>query len=313
MVSAQTAQCLSLSSDLGYGMKDNTSNGPIIILQQYLTGAGYLSATPTGYFGSATLAAVEAFQNANNISSIGYVGPLTRAAIGRLTCTSGNVTTVNQIQTQTVPTTVSTNPMTPAVNSAVSTSIITTPSSGQILPEGRSINVTLASMPYARYDIVLLSPTGSAGFIAQSLVGTSQYLWTVGNVFSSQTQSNQTVTPGSYQIRIQNSATGAEPTDPISNPFTISAASLNVSVVFPTSIPADGSTAAILYGSGFNLSTLVGFTNTPEKGQVLYVSPDGRVLVFTVPIGTNTSSQSVYVTSSSGVSSNKLPFDIISP
>lgn len=53
----------------------------VTILQQYLHNHGYLSINPTGYFGTATVNAVKAFQKAHNISQTGTVGPLTRAAI----------------------------------------------------------------------------------------------------------------------------------------------------------------------------------------------------------------------------------------
>jgi peptidoglycan hydrolase-like protein with peptidoglycan-binding domain len=315
-VSAQTTQCLSLQSDLGYGMSDYSSNtnGIIILLQEYLAKAGYLSATPNGYFGPATLAAVESFQSANGISNTGYVGPLTRAALGRLACTTvNNVMTASPVQTQTTPTTISTTPTISTISPAVSTSIITAPTGGQTLITGQAFNITWNSQPYSRYNLVLVSSSGAgAGFIAQSVGSVNQYIWTIGDVFSSQTQSNIIVPAGSYQIRMENVTTGAEPTDPISNPFNISAATLNLSYVFPTSAPADGNTAVVLYGSDFSMSTVVNFTGTNTKGQVLYASPDGRVLVFSVPTGIYPSSQSVYVSNSSNQSSNQLPFNITS-
>jgi len=300
MVLAQT-QCLSLSSDIGYGMADNGTNDQILLLQRYLSSAGYLSATPTGYFGSATVAAVKAFQIANRVSGTGYVGPLTRAALNRLACAA-------TIKTQTTPAVVS------PVSSAVSSSAITSPTAGQTLTTGQTFNITWNSQPYSRYNLVLVSSSGAgAGFISQSVGNSNQYLWTVGNVYSSQTQSNIAVPAGSYQIRIENPATGPEPTDPISNPFTISAATLNLSNIFPTSVTADGTTAAVLYGSDLNSSISINFSGSSAKGQVLYASPDGRVLVFSVPVGTLAGSQSIYVSNSLNQSSNQLPFTITSP
>lgn len=300
---AQT-QCLSFSSALGYGMSDASANGPIALLQQYLNKAGYLTVPSTGYFGPATLSAVEEFQSAHNISATGYVGALTGAALNQITC--GN-NTVNTSSAHVVTTS-------PAQSSTAPT--ITAPLGGQTLSTGQTFAITWTNQPYARYDIVLMSPNGAgAGFIAQGLVGVNQYLWTVGNVFSSQSQSNQVVQSGQYQIRIQNSAVGAEPTDPITNPFTIGQANLSVSSVFPAAVPANGNTAVVLYGSGFNTATTVNFgTNTTTKGQVLYASPDGTVLVFTVPTtGTVPGTQSISVTNQSGQSSNQLSFTIIAP
>ena len=309
LTASAAAQCVSFQSDLSYGMSDSSANGTVMLLQQYLSGAGYLAVSPTGYFGLATLAAVQGFQSANGIQNTGYVGPLTRAALGRITCVSivSNVQTVQPIQAQTTPIAVA-----PAVPT-VPVSTITAPQNGQTLTMGQTFDITWNPQPYARYDIVLVSTNGPAGFIAQSIVGIDQYLWTVGNVFSSRTQSNQTVQPGSYQIRIQNSTTGAEPTDPISAPFTLAAATLTLSSVFPASASADGVTAIVLYGSDFNSSVSVNLGGSGAKGQILFTSSDGKVLVFSIPLSTPAGYQSVSVTNSAGQSSNQLSFTIISP
>src|SRR6185437_2528917 len=42
---------------------------------------GYLSVSPTGYFGSLTQAAVEQYQTAHGLEAVGNVGPLTRASL----------------------------------------------------------------------------------------------------------------------------------------------------------------------------------------------------------------------------------------
>ena len=112
-----------------------------------------------------------------------------------------------------------------------------------------------------------LSPNGAVGFIAQSVMNIEQYIWTVGTVFSSQTQSNITVPAGSYQIRIQNSATGAEPTDPISASFTLAAEISLYPRVFPASAPADGVTAVVLYGSDLDSSDSISKATVRLKGR----------------------------------------------
>jgi murein L,D-transpeptidase YcbB/YkuD len=68
-----------------------SSGTDVSSLQQFLQAQGYLDATPTGYFGTMTQAAVAQFQKANNISPVGSVGPLTKAKITALTnsCTAG--------------------------------------------------------------------------------------------------------------------------------------------------------------------------------------------------------------------------------
>jgi len=50
-------------------------------LQNELVAAGYLNATPTGYFGALTAAAVKKFQLAHGLAQVGYTGPATRAAL----------------------------------------------------------------------------------------------------------------------------------------------------------------------------------------------------------------------------------------
>lgn len=54
-------------------------------LQQVLQKLGFFKQTPTGFFGSVTLNAVEQFQIANNINPfIGYVGVLTRTCLNQM-------------------------------------------------------------------------------------------------------------------------------------------------------------------------------------------------------------------------------------
>lgn len=58
------------------------SSGQVVTdLQTKLQKLGYFTATPTGYFGPITRAAVIAFQKAQLIDPIGIVGPRTRAAL----------------------------------------------------------------------------------------------------------------------------------------------------------------------------------------------------------------------------------------
>lgn len=58
----------------------------VSVLQDFLNRAGLLSATPNGYFGPATTAAVRAFQSQNYIPATGTVGPSTRNAINERMC-----------------------------------------------------------------------------------------------------------------------------------------------------------------------------------------------------------------------------------
>lgn len=60
-----------------------SSGQDVMELQHRLGEAGYFNATATGYFGSITEASVRAYQSAHGISSIGVVGPQTRAMLNQ--------------------------------------------------------------------------------------------------------------------------------------------------------------------------------------------------------------------------------------
>lgn len=66
-------------SDLALGM----TSQDVLELQTRLQAEGYFTATPTGYFGPITMAAVQSYQTAHGISATGYVGPITRAALNQ--------------------------------------------------------------------------------------------------------------------------------------------------------------------------------------------------------------------------------------
>ena len=67
---------------MGYG--EDPNDGPDVMeLQKRLSAFGYFTGDATGYFGSATAAAVKKFQTANGIEATGYVGSLTRAALNK--------------------------------------------------------------------------------------------------------------------------------------------------------------------------------------------------------------------------------------
>ncbi len=81
-----SALCVAPSVDVKYGSRDILTKGGVSLLQKVLNEKGYLNSTPTGYFGLLTLSAVKKFQIANGISGTGYVGPLTRTKIAKLSC-----------------------------------------------------------------------------------------------------------------------------------------------------------------------------------------------------------------------------------
>ena len=56
----------------------------VLELQKLLVAKGFLTATPNGHYGPATIAAVKKFQKANGIRQLGNVGPATRAALNKI-------------------------------------------------------------------------------------------------------------------------------------------------------------------------------------------------------------------------------------
>ncbi len=88
---ATAAKICSLTVNLKVGSRDSSTNGMVSALQSYLKAKGYYSyPTITGYFGNVTKAAVQSFQASNNVSpASGLVGPLTRAAMARISPCNG--------------------------------------------------------------------------------------------------------------------------------------------------------------------------------------------------------------------------------
>ncbi len=64
----------------------NSKNAEVFKLQQFLYDKGYLASSPTGFFGVATVKAVNQFQIDNKISQTGSIGPKTRSKIQELSC-----------------------------------------------------------------------------------------------------------------------------------------------------------------------------------------------------------------------------------
>ncbi|MGA2417952.1 MAG: peptidoglycan-binding domain-containing protein [Candidatus Staskawiczbacteria bacterium] len=92
---AQTPQTsyYNFSKYLKYG----DTGEDVLMLQQILQQQGFLSTTPNGHYGLATMAAVKSFQKAHGLNPLGVVGPSTRTLLDQIS-TSGTTATTKQQQ-----------------------------------------------------------------------------------------------------------------------------------------------------------------------------------------------------------------------
>ena len=91
-----SAACVDLQSNLSRGAESER----VLLFQNFLFEKGYLKATPNGYFGPGTFAAVKAYQKGLGLSQVGVIGPATRAALKKDSCGE------NKTPTPTTPVTV---------------------------------------------------------------------------------------------------------------------------------------------------------------------------------------------------------------
>ena len=89
------------SSSSGDVLQYGDNNKYVTQLQQALHDQGYLTANPTGYYGTSTQAAVKAFQKAKGLTVDGIAGTATRKALlgSSYTSLSGTTTTTTTIST----------------------------------------------------------------------------------------------------------------------------------------------------------------------------------------------------------------------
>ncbi len=81
--------CFKFTQNLRFG--DGYHNGKgakVLELQEALKTAGYFHVAPTGYFGWITLKSARAYQLNQDISTTGFVGPMTRGVLRSQFCTS---------------------------------------------------------------------------------------------------------------------------------------------------------------------------------------------------------------------------------
>jgi hypothetical protein len=155
-----------------------------------------------------------------------------------------------------------------------------------------------------------------AGYIAiGSFVG-NQYVWKIGSTLS---LDQQFVAPGTYRIHIVDTRKGAQSSDQKSDPFTIAAAPLIVTNIIPSSAPSDDNTTVVLYGSGFTFSSSISFDGLyGPTARTLYSSPDGRVLLFTVPTNISAGQHTLqvrnrYASSATTTTGNTINITITNP
>jgi len=146
--SSTTTSSYSFSKDLTLGSK----GADVTVLQQLLINKGDLTAlsAPTGYFGTATQAALAKFQTANAISpAAGYFGPKTRAFVNSMTVgtsTTTTTTTGTQTTTTTTGTQTTTSVAAPATGLAVSVAS-DNPATGSIISSGSTGGGSAARVP----------------------------------------------------------------------------------------------------------------------------------------------------------------------
>ncbi|MDO8717034.1 MAG: peptidoglycan-binding domain-containing protein [Dehalococcoidales bacterium] len=126
---SSTATCINLTENLYPDVTDALSDGQVSKLQQFLAldASVYPEGKVTGYFGPATLAAVQRWQRSHSIVSsgdpdttgYGFVGPKTRTAIA---CSSPPTPTTPITQTSTATSTSTTGSTTPSIVTTTSTS-----------------------------------------------------------------------------------------------------------------------------------------------------------------------------------------------
>ena len=138
----------------------------------------------------------------------------------------------------------------------------------------------------------------------------NQYVWNVGKIYTSQSNSYQTLSPGTYRIRLQSSISGASTNDQTSGWFTIVAPQFAVTSVTPSYSFADNATSVVLFGSGFTSSASIYFDNNYSGLMATnkYVSPDGTVIVFTIPTTVSSGPHTLYINNGQSSSPVSLSF-----
>lgn len=268
-LSVSAATCTKISSDIGRG----SSSASVLSLQNFLKESGYLSATPNGYFGPATLAATKSFQSTKGISATGFVGPLTRVAIEAASCGS-----TDKPKTDTGSNT--------SAGSASGVSF-TSNLSGVTLRLGDTYKASWSAPKNADLMLVIEDEQGvNKGSLSGYLGAAQSYEWEIGFVNVSGQSSPSALVPGRYRLRLQGRMDGKMQSDAVTSYFLVEAPSLSISHMYPTTILADGKTPGIFYGTGFTAGVTAYLDDSWDKAlKLTYASPDAKLMVYTVPKG----------------------------
>jgi peptidoglycan hydrolase-like protein with peptidoglycan-binding domain len=91
--------CTALTQNLYYGSTDAGSHGQVTQLQTFLRAENDFPYQTIGVFGPLTLHAIKTYQATSGVPATGYVGPLTRASIQKVSCAS---TTTSPVSIQSI-------------------------------------------------------------------------------------------------------------------------------------------------------------------------------------------------------------------
>ncbi len=172
------AACYTINNNIKYGTRDSSYSTSVSVLQGFLREYNFLSPGPVGFFGPTTFKAVKFFQQAQNIPSTGFVGPLTRAKIKTFSCEGVN---------NTVPVVdpASSNPWgnVPVVNVPVARSFITveSPNPNSSFIKGNVYTIRWSTENLANTDLVLyaIRNDGTSYYIATVPSYYLSYAWTI--------------------------------------------------------------------------------------------------------------------------------------
>ncbi len=244
--------CTNISRDLFLGSRDYYGGGDVTKLQAFLQTRGYLSVSPSGYFGYMTMAGVRSFQASQGISPTGYVGPLTRAAIQRVSCN-----TVPPIPPTGTPVINSLSPSSGVIGTTVTINGSGFVGNNTVYFGGSTVNAVVSS------NGQMLSFT-----VPEYITPCSPGMYCI--------MMARLVTPGTYDVRIINNNGTSNSVN-----FTVTG-STNTAPQISSLTPTSGAVGAtvIVQGSGFAGNNTVHFGN----GVVANVySSNGTSLSFNVP------------------------------